>query len=159
MSSHHTRKKITRSFSILAITTLAISFTSIFPSGSAQACGCFAPRVDPAAVYVYQSGSANQSNEAQEEEKYQVRKEAGMEQDDHGTGSSNKSQLSGNPRSSRDLQNDIGETQTRRYYDKTGKADEDIDYTNHNTPKAHPKVPHRHKWDWSTGRPERGGQF
>lgn len=45
----------------------------------------------------------------------------------------------------------------RRYYDKDGKADEDIDYTNHGNPKQHPKVPHRHKWYWPPAGPPRGG--
>ncbi|AHI55911.1 hypothetical protein ACP0AK_01605 [Listeria ivanovii] len=35
----------------------------------------------------------------------------------------------------------------RRYYDKNGKAQMDIDYTNHGNAKAHPKVPHRHNFD------------
>lgn len=36
-----------------------------------------------------------------------------------------------------------------RYYDKNGRAQKDIDYTDHGNPKEHPKVPHEHKWDWS----------
>lgn len=34
-------------------------------------------------------------------------------------------------------------------YDKNGRAQKDIDYTDHGNPKEHPKVPHEHKWDWS----------
>ena len=36
-----------------------------------------------------------------------------------------------------------------RYYDKNGRAQKDIDYTDHGNPKEHPQVPHEHKWDWS----------
>ena len=36
-----------------------------------------------------------------------------------------------------------------RYYDEQGFAKIDIDYTNHGNPKVHPKVPHKHKWDWN----------
>lgn len=36
-----------------------------------------------------------------------------------------------------------------RYYDKNGRAQKDIDYTDHGNPKEHPKVPHEHKWDWN----------
>lgn len=36
-----------------------------------------------------------------------------------------------------------------RYYDEKGRAKIDVDYTDHGNPKHHPKVPHKHKWDWS----------
>ena len=35
------------------------------------------------------------------------------------------------------------------FYDKNGRAQKDIDYTDHGNPKEHPQVPHEHKWDWS----------
>ncbi len=37
----------------------------------------------------------------------------------------------------------------RRYYGPYGKAETDIDYTDHGVPWSHPKVPHRHDFDWS----------
>lgn len=38
-----------------------------------------------------------------------------------------------------------------------GNADFDIDYTDHGNEKEHPKVPHKHKWDWSDpNNPKRG---
>ena len=33
-----------------------------------------------------------------------------------------------------------------RYYDEKGEAYLDIDYTDHNSPKKHPVVPHQHVW-------------
>ncbi len=152
----------TKLFSKIIVTMLVvIGMISIqaINATSAHACSCSASRVDPVAIKVYQSGQTDSYKEAMDEEKYQIRKRAGMEQDDHTEGSSGNSNLSGNPRSSKDLENREGETKTRRYYDNTGKADEDIDYTNHGYPKTHSKVPHRHKWDWSKGYPERGDQF
>ncbi len=35
---------------------------------------------------------------------------------------------------------------TERYYNEKGEAYLDIDYTCHGNPKAHPKVPHIHRW-------------
>lgn len=53
----------------------------------------------------------------------------------------------GKPNSSRDLKDpSTGKVKQRRYYDKNGKADIDIDYTNHGNAKQHPKVPYRHNW-------------
>lgn len=48
-------------------------------------------------------------------------------------------------------------TITERYYDSEGKADYDIDYTNHGNAKTHPDVPHKHIWDWTGTKPRRGG--
>lgn len=60
------------------------------------------------------------------------------------------------PWSSKDLVND-GELVQRRYYDKDGKVELDIDYNDHGNPKEHPKVPHRHDWHWPpVGPPSRG---
>lgn len=44
---------------------------------------------------------------------------------------------------------------TRRWFNKNGKATRDVDFTNHGNPKQHPKVPHEHFWDWSSGNPIR----
>ena len=50
-----------------------------------------------------------------------------------------------------------GNLVTERYYDSNGNALRDIDYTDHGNPKAHPKVPHEHDWDWSDPKnPKRG---
>lgn len=51
---------------------------------------------------------------------------------------------------------------TERYYDSSGKAYLDIDYTNHGNPKMHPDVPHEHKIQWNNGEiirhnPPKGG--
>jgi len=57
---------------------------------------------------------------------------------------------------SKDLVKD-GQLVQRRYYDGEGKADMDIDYTDHGNPGQHPKVPHRHDWYWPpSGPPSRG---
>ena len=45
---------------------------------------------------------------------------------------------------------------TERYYDFEGKADYDVDFTNHGNPKTHPDVPHKHIWDWTGTKPKRG---
>lgn len=42
-----------------------------------------------------------------------------------------------------------GKLEQERYYDGEGKAERDIDYSDHDNPKQHPDVPHEHKWDWS----------
>lgn len=61
--------------------------------------------------------------------------------------------------SSKDLVVD-GELIQRRYYDEKGRADLDIDYTDHGNPKQHPKVPHRHDWYWPpSGPPSRGAWY
>lgn len=54
----------------------------------------------------------------------------------------------GEPYSSEDLV-DNDDLLTRRYFGEDGMADMDIDYTNHKQPKIHPKVPHRHDFDWT----------
>lgn len=59
----------------------------------------------------------------------------------------------GQPNSSSDLLNPDGSVKQRRYYGPDGKADEDIDY-NHSDDGTH-TFPHRHKWDWHTGKPIR----
>ncbi|KAA0944242.1 hypothetical protein FQ087_19170 [Sporosarcina sp. ANT_H38] len=88
------------------------------------------------------------------ERAYKGHKEDGTKTDGH-TVDNNPSKLpkTGTPRTSRDRTADgswNGKVLQRRYYDKNGNADLDIDYTNHGNPKAHPKVPHRHDWNGNT---------
>ncbi|WP_208970483.1 T7SS effector LXG polymorphic toxin [Listeria valentina] len=62
----------------------------------------------------------------------------------------------GKPNSSIDILNAQGETTTRRFYDRTGKAIRDVDFTNHGNSKMHPEFPHEHKWMYdSDGKPTR----
>ena len=61
----------------------------------------------------------------------------------------------GEPNSSKDKIDKDGNIVTRRWYDENGKAYKDVDYTNHGNAKNHPKVPHEHTWDWSSGKPVR----
>ncbi|MDQ0719723.1 hypothetical protein QF049_000984 [Paenibacillus sp. W4I10] len=51
----------------------------------------------------------------------------------------------GKPRSSEDLYDTRVGLKQRRYYDKNGNADEDIDYDHSNADGSH-TFPHRHKW-------------
>ncbi len=71
----------TKLFSKIIVTmllvTMMISIQAINPT-SAHACNCYASRVDPAAIKVYQSGQTDSYKEARDEEKYQIRKKAGM---------------------------------------------------------------------------------
>ncbi|MCU5706195.1 RHS repeat-associated core domain-containing protein [Bacillus wiedmannii] len=46
-----------------------------------------------------------------------------------------------------------GKLYQKRYYDHKGKAWKDIDYTDHDNPKAHPVVPHKHYWNWKKKKP------
>nr|WP_274520911.1 polymorphic toxin-type HINT domain-containing protein [Paenibacillus alvei] len=59
----------------------------------------------------------------------------------------------GKPNSSVDLY-DGRVLMQRRYYDEKGRAVEDIDYEHSNGDNSH-KFPHRHTWDWSSGKPKR----
>ncbi|WP_107838164.1 hypothetical protein [Metasolibacillus meyeri] len=84
------------------------------------------------------------------EKAYEEHKQKGPKTDGH-TVDSNPSKLptTGTPLTSRDRTADgswNGKVLQRRYYDKNGNVDLDIDYTAHGNPKAHPKVPHRHDW-------------
>ena len=54
----------------------------------------------------------------------------------------------GRPNSSEDLVDGDGKVIQRRYYGPDGKAEFDVDYTNHGNPNAHPTVPHGHEWRW-----------
>ncbi len=42
-----------------------------------------------------------------------------------------------------------GKKVQERTYDSEGRAQKDIDYTDHGNPTNHPDVPHEHNWDWS----------
>lgn len=57
--------------------------------------------------------------------------------------------LYGTPNTTVPRTNDDGKVIGDRTYGPDGRADVDTDYTNHGNPKRHPKVPHKHKWDWS----------
>ena len=57
------------------------------------------------------------------------------------------------PNSSMDLNDNEG-TKQRRYFDKDGRAVEDIDYRHSNGDNSH-VFPHRHSWDWSSGKADR----
>lgn len=78
---------------------------------------------------------------------YNKAKENGSKTNDHSTQTGGSLPKKGRPNSSKDKKNPkTGKVVQRRYYDKDGNADMDIDYTNHGNPKQHPKVPHRHDW-------------
>ena len=57
--------------------------------------------------------------------------------------------VTGKPNSVTQKYDDDGNIEKERYYDENGNALVDIDYTDHGNPKLHPKVPHKHYWDWS----------
>jgi hypothetical protein len=44
-----------------------------------------------------------------------------------------------------------GEVVQVRRYGPDGRAQFDIDFTNHGNPAAHPHVPHQHDWSWPSG--------
>lgn len=78
---------------------------------------------------------------------YSKAKENGTKTNDHSTETGRKLPKTSRPNSSKDLKDPkSGKVVQRRYYDKDGNADMDIDYTNHGNPKHHHKVPHRHDW-------------
>ncbi|TDM15327.1 hypothetical protein [Macrococcus bovicus] len=80
------------------------------------------------------------------EKSYQDAKKKGTKTENHSTQStSTKSSLpiKGKARSSKDLKDSKGVKQ-RRYYDKNGNADVDIDYRHAAQPGV--KFPHRHTW-------------
>ncbi|WP_332692980.1 hypothetical protein [Halalkalibacter lacteus] len=79
------------------------------------------------------------------EKAYQDAKKDGKKTANHSTSTSRSLPTTGKAHSSKDKIKD-GKVEQRRYYDKNGKADVDIDYTDHGNPKLHPKVPHRHDW-------------
>ncbi|MDO5027586.1 MAG: hypothetical protein Q4E50_07120 [Tissierellia bacterium] len=78
---------------------------------------------------------------------YNKAKENGTKTNDHSTQTGRSLPTKSRPNSSKDRKDSkTGKVVQRRYYDKDGNADMDIDYTNHGNPKKHPKVPHRHNW-------------
>lgn len=82
------------------------------------------------------------------EKAYNEHKKNGTKTDGHTV--TRKLPVTGKPFTSKDRTRDgswNGKVLQRRYYDKDGNADLDIDYTDHGNPKAHPKVPHRHDWN------------
>lgn len=76
-------------------------------------------------------------------EKYDKAKKSGRATDNHSTERGSNLPRKGNPYSSKDLIGSKGVKQ-RRYYDKNGNADMDIDY-HHGGNETH-KFPHRHDW-------------
>ncbi|WP_255258796.1 hypothetical protein [Bacillus pseudomycoides] len=81
-------------------------------------------------------------------EKYEKAKKAGEKTVDHEDVHDTTLPTTGTPYSSKDLYHPEHGHKQRRYYDETGRADEDIDYTHGGSDKHH-TFPHRHKWDWS----------
>ena len=64
--------------------------------------------------------------------------------------------MTGNPNSVSQNYKD-GNLDSERYYDESGHAYLDIDYTNHGNPKTHPHVPHEHSISFDEdGNPHRG---
>ena len=55
----------------------------------------------------------------------------------------------GKPNSIGRQYNEDGDLVTERVYGPDGRAQRDIDYTDHGHPKYHPDIPHQHDWDWS----------
>lgn len=89
------------------------------------------------------------------ERAYNEHKKNGTKTEDHSVSGSGLP-ITGNPLSSKDRTADgswNGKVVQRRYYDKNGNADMDIDYTDHGNPKQHPKVPHRHDWNGNSRGP------
>jgi RHS repeat-associated protein len=74
---------------------------------------------------------------------------------DHKTLQGRSLPTTGNANSSADLLDEDGNVVQRRYFGPDGRAVKDIDFSDHGTPKQHPKVPHEHDWDWSK-KPPRG---
>ncbi|GLC88511.1 hypothetical protein [Lysinibacillus piscis] len=85
-----------------------------------------------------------------DEKTYQEHKQNGTKTDGHTVYPDPRSlPTTGKPRTSQDRTADgswNGKVVQRRYFDKNGNADVDIDYDDHGNPKQHPKVPHRHDW-------------
>ena len=90
------------------------------------------------------------------EKAYKEHKENGTKTEGHSVTNKKSLPMTGTPRTSQDKTADgtwNGKVLQRRYYDKNGNADLDIDYTDHGNPKDHPKVPHRHDWNGTTRGP------
>jgi hypothetical protein len=93
------------------------------------------------------------STPATNSDSYEDAKSNGVPTPDHSVDVDQRSlPTTGKPYSSKDhIKN--GELDQRRYYGPDGKAETDIDYNDHGQPKYHPKVPHRHDFDWSSPKP------
>ncbi len=76
-------------------------------------------------------------------QEYNKAKNAGKKTKDHSTQSGGSLPVKGKPNSSKDLKDSKGLKQ-RRYYDKNGNADLDIDYRHGGNGKE--PFPHKHKW-------------
>ena len=74
---------------------------------------------------------------------YEEAKEDGEPTDNHSTKTGRNLPQTGEPNSSTDLVGEDGEVKQRRYYDKDGNADMDIDYSHGGTGHT---FPHRHDW-------------
>lgn len=74
---------------------------------------------------------------------YEDAKDAGEPTDDHSSTTGSSLPTTGRPNSSKDLKDSQG-TKQRRYYDKDGNADMDIDYRHGGTGHT---FPHRHDWN------------
>lgn len=77
------------------------------------------------------------------EKAYENAKENGEPTDNHSTSTGSSLPPTGSPNSSKDLKDSQGVKQ-RRYYDKNGNADMDIDYRHGGTGHT---FPHRHDWN------------
>jgi hypothetical protein len=83
--------------------------------------------------------------------KYKDAKKDGIATDNHSIQNEGSLPVDGQaPNSSKDLKDRNGSTKQRRYYDKNGNADLDIDY--HHGGTGH-TFPHRHDWNGSTRGP------
>ncbi|WP_227055622.1 hypothetical protein [[Clostridium] hylemonae] len=93
---------------------------------------------------------------ASEQEAAEKARQEGKPREKHKTktGRSGDLKTKGEPNSSEDLYNENGELLQRRYYDKNGNVEYDIDYKHDNSHNNH-KFPHGHEWEWKDGKPIR----
>lgn len=99
-------------------------------------------------VFAKMKSEAQKEADKKEKEKvkqknYSRAKRDGKPTDNHSTETGTRLSPKGSPYSSKDLKDSKGVKQ-RRYYDKNGNADMDIDYR-HGGNETH-KFPHRHEW-------------
>ena len=66
--------------------------------------------------------------------------------------------VTGEPGTSVDITDKKGNVIGKRTYGPDGRAETDIDYTDHGNPKRHPYVPHKHRWDWTKNPPRQPGE-